>query len=78
MLAQEQRPALVGRAGSPYAQILTERTVEHFLRRYLVNPTPPHVIVIVSPFISDLAGEMYELKDGSGSGSMPTARAPTS
>lgn len=49
--------------GPPFAQILTEHTVEHFLRRYLINPTPPHVMVIVSPFISDLAGETYELQD---------------
>ncbi len=66
LLAQGQRPSLAGVAeaeGPPFAHILTERTVEHFLRRYLVSPTPPHVIVIVSPFISDLAGEMVELKD---------------
>lgn len=66
LLAQGQRPSLAGMAeaeGPPFAQILTERTVEHFLRRYLVNPMPPHVMVIVSPFISDLVGEMYELKD---------------
>lgn len=65
LLAQGQRPSLTGAPefeGPPYAQILTERTVEHFLRRYLVNPTPPHVMVIVSPFISDLAGEIYDLK----------------
>jgi hypothetical protein len=66
LLAQGQRPSLTGTSEAnapPFAQILTEHTVEHFLRRYLVSPTPPHVMVIVSPFISDLAGEMYELKD---------------
>ena len=66
LLAQGQRPSIPGASkteGPPFAQILTERTVEHFLRRYLVSPTPPHVMVIVSPFISDLAGEIYELKD---------------
>ncbi len=66
LLAQGQRPSFTGTPeteGPPFAQILTERTVEHFLRRYLVSSTPPHVMVIVSPFISDLAGEMYELKD---------------
>ena len=66
LLAQGQPPPFADTsevAGPPFAQILTERTVEHFLRRYLVSPTPPHVMVIVSPFISDLAGEMYELKD---------------
>ncbi len=66
LLAQGQQPSLAGMAtaeGPPFAQILTERTVEHFFRRYLVSPTPPHVMVIVSPFISDLVGEMYELKD---------------
>ena len=66
ILGQGQRPSITGTSeaeGPPYAQILTERTVEHFLRRYLVGSTPPQVMVIVSPFISDLAGEMYELKD---------------
>lgn len=66
LLAQGRRPSLAGMAdaeGPPFAQILTERTVEHFLRRYLISPTPPQVMVIVSPFISDLAGEMVELKD---------------
>jgi hypothetical protein len=63
---QGQRTSSTGASeaeGPPFAQILTEHTVEHFLRRYLINPTPPHVMVIVSPFISDLAGETYELQD---------------
>jgi hypothetical protein len=66
ILGQGQRPSITGTSeaeGPPFAQILTERTVEHFLRRYLVGSTPPQVMVIVSPFISDLAGEMYELRD---------------
>lgn len=66
ILGQGQRPSIIGASeaeGPPFAQILTERTVEHFLRRYLVGSTPPQVMVIVSPFISDLAGEVFELKD---------------
>lgn len=66
LLTQGQRTSISGITeieGPPFAQILTQRTVENFLRRYLLNPTPPHVMVIVSPFISDLAGETYELQD---------------
>lgn len=66
LLAQKQQMSLAGSSEAetpPFAHILTERAVEHFLRRYLVNPTPPHVMVIVSPFISDLSGEVYELKE---------------
>jgi hypothetical protein len=49
--------------GPPPVRILTDRAVEQFLQRYLVGSTAAQVLVIVSPFISDLAGEMYDLQD---------------
>jgi hypothetical protein len=64
--AQAKQPSAASATetgGPPFVQILTDRTVEHFLRRYLVGSAPAHVLVIVSPFISDLAGEMYDLQD---------------
>jgi hypothetical protein len=47
----------------PYIQVLTERSVERFLQRYMIATERPQVLVIVSPFISDLAGQLYGLQD---------------
>lgn len=63
VLGGGQRPKTLVAEGAPFAQILTERTVEQFLLRYLLSAPQPHVLVIVSPFISDLAGEKCQLKD---------------
>ncbi len=49
--------------GPPYVKILTERSVESFLHRYLIGAAQPQALVIVSPYISDLAGEAYNLQD---------------
>ncbi len=46
----------------PYARILTSHSVGQFLQRYLVG-TGTTALVIVSPFISDLAETGYDLKD---------------
>jgi hypothetical protein len=40
----------------PYAQVITERPVERFLQRYLLGNVVAQTMVIVSPFIGDLAG----------------------
>jgi len=50
-------------AGPPYARIFTEGAVNQFLQKYMTYQTFPQVLVIVSPFISNLAGELYELPD---------------
>jgi hypothetical protein len=50
-------------SGPPYAQIFTERAIERFLQRYFIGATLAQVLVIVSPFISDLTGSLYDLKD---------------
>lgn len=47
----------------PYIQLLTERSVERFLQRYMISSARPQVLVLVSPFIGDLAGQMYSLQD---------------
>jgi len=49
--------------GPPYARIFTEGAVNQFLQKYMTYQTFPQVLVIVSPFISNLAGELYELQD---------------
>jgi len=46
----------------PYAQVVTERPVERFLQRYLVGGVVAQTMVIVSPFIGDLAGTPFELR----------------
>lgn len=47
----------------PYARIFTERSVDQFIQKYLQCNTFPQTLVIVSPYISDLAGGLVELKD---------------
>lgn len=66
LLAKGRQPSPVratATGGSPYVNLLTERTVEHFLRRYFVGSVGPKILVLVSPFISDLAGGIYDLQD---------------
>ena len=46
----------------PYAQVVTERPVERFLQRYLLGSATAQTMVIVSPFIGDLAGTPFELR----------------
>lgn len=47
----------------PYIQLLTERSVERFLQRYMITSARPQVLVLVSPFIGDLVGQLYSLQD---------------
>ena len=54
---------VVNKSGPPYVRIFTERSVDLFLQKYLLCSTFPQILVIVSPFISDLAGEQVDLKD---------------
>ena len=53
----------VKKSGPPYVRIFTEKAVDLFLQKYLVCNTYPQTLVIVSPFISDLSGELTDLKD---------------
>lgn len=46
----------------PYAQVITKRPVERFLSRYLLSGIAARTMVIVSPFIGDLAGMPFDLK----------------
>ena len=56
-----------GRAGKksspPYVRIFTEKSVDQFLQKYLACTAFPQNLVIVSPFISDLSGEIVKLQD---------------
>jgi hypothetical protein len=49
--------------GVPYARVFTEKSVEQFLHKYMCCTAFPQTLVIVSPFISDLAGELIDLED---------------
>jgi hypothetical protein len=58
------KPSLGGSKHSPsYIRIYTEYSVGHFLQKYMVCSSYPQNLVIVSPFISDLAGELISLQD---------------
>ena len=46
----------------PYAQIITERPVERLLRHYLMGSAVAQTMIIVSPFIGNLAGTPFELR----------------
>jgi hypothetical protein len=48
--------------GPPPVLLYTERSVERFLQRYLMGGMIAQVLVIVSPYIGDLAGSAYNLK----------------
>ena len=45
-----------------YAKVITKHPVEWFLRRYLLGSIVAQTMVIVSPFIGDLAGTPFGLK----------------
>lgn len=45
-----------------YLQILTERSVEHFFRRFM-HLSEQQVLLMVSPFIGDLEGQAFTLSD---------------
>jgi hypothetical protein len=49
--------------GPPYVRIFTEKSVEQFLQKYLACSAFPQTLVIVSPFISELEGELVDLND---------------
>jgi len=45
-----------------FAQIVTDRPVEVFLRRLFISQPDMETLVIVSPFIGSLAGTRFELR----------------
>jgi hypothetical protein len=51
------------KSGPPFVRIYTERSVDQFLQKYMVCNAFPQTLVIVSPFISDLSGELIDLMD---------------
>lgn len=67
-LELQARGALAGGEGRvegvipPYARVITERPVERLLQRYLMGGVVAQTMVIVSPFIGDLAGTPFELR----------------
>ena len=46
-----------------YVRIFTEKTVNQFLIKYMTCKSYPQNLIIISPFISDLGGETYSLKE---------------
>ena len=51
------------KVGPPYVKIFTENAVEQFFQKFMICNSFPQNLIIVSPFISDLAGELISLKD---------------
>jgi hypothetical protein len=51
------------KTGPPYVRIFTDGAVDQFLQKYMLCKVYPQTLVIVSPFISDLAGELTDLSD---------------
>jgi hypothetical protein len=49
--------------GSPFLEILTSRFVERFLIEFMRTSNKPQVMMILSPYIGDLTGGLYTLKD---------------
>jgi HKD family nuclease len=47
----------------PYFQLLTDKSVECFFKRYLALRTSAQVLVIISPYIGDLVEGHYKLRD---------------
>jgi len=47
----------------PYVQIYLDKSVDQFLHKYMACEVFPQTLVIISPFISDLAGELINLND---------------
>ena len=48
---------------SPFIKLYTKETVEQFFKRYMISSIKAQSLVLVSPFISILEGQTYELKD---------------
>jgi len=51
------------KASPPYVRVFTEKAVDQFLHKFMACEVFPQNLVIVSPFISNLAGEMIDLQD---------------
>ncbi len=51
------------KSNPPYVRIFTDKAVDQFLHKYIACDVFPQNLVIVSPFISDLAGELINLQD---------------
>jgi len=47
----------------PYVRIFTEKSVDQFFQKFMICTKFPQNLVIVSPYISDLAGESIDLVD---------------
>lgn len=60
---------------SRYLQILTDRSVEKFLQRYM-SCSDQQVLLIVSPFIGDLRGETYTIRDIINNSSLDKSNIP--
>jgi len=58
----EEAEGTVAGTVPPYAQVITQRPVERFLHQYLMGGLVARILVIVSPFIGDLAGTPFELR----------------
>jgi hypothetical protein len=58
----QARQASTQSEAATYLQILTERSVESFLQRYM-SSSGQLALMIISPFIGSLQGESYELTD---------------
>lgn len=46
----------------PFIKVYTKNTVEQFVKRYMLGSVQAQSLVLVSPFISTLDGEIYDLK----------------
>jgi hypothetical protein len=46
----------------PFVKVYTKNTVEQFIKRYMLSSVKAQSLVLVSPFISTLEGETYNLK----------------
>jgi hypothetical protein len=51
------------KSNPPYVRVFTDKSVDQFLHKYMSCEVFPQNLVIVSPFISDLAGELINLQD---------------
>lgn len=61
-LSAKPQPAPAEEYGPPYAQAITDKPVARFINQYMLGRTDTQVLVIVSPFISDLDGFAYDLR----------------
>jgi len=55
------RCADFGMSSIPYSRVITDRPVEYFLRRYILGP-PMQTLVVVSPFIGEVANPYVSLQ----------------